>query len=83
MNALRTAWRPVWRFIKRVIRTGVRMAKSRHLPWWLRVLFVIGCVQIPLLPFDEIALVMAVGIAAIFYRPALLAAWANDVTEEA
>lgn len=74
---MRATLRRLWRWIKRVIRAGKRLATDNTLPWWLRVLFVIGCIQIPVLPFDEIALVLAVGITAMFHRPALLRAWAD------
>lgn len=66
-----------WHWFKRVVRTGLALAKHKGLPWWLRVMFVIGCIQIPVLPFDEIALVAAVGITAMFYREVLAGAWAN------
>lgn len=64
-----------WAFVKRVMRCGKALAKDQHLPKWLRVLFVVGCIQIPVLPFDEIALALAVGIMAVFYRPQLRGAW--------
>jgi hydrogenase/urease accessory protein HupE len=67
--------RRTWAWLRRVVRTGLHLARNRELPLWLRILFVIGCIQIPVLPFDEIALVLAVGITAVFYRPALRAAW--------
>lgn len=73
MSALRRAWR----FLRRVIGTGKRLATSRELPVWLRILFVIGCIQVPFLPFDEIALVLAVAITAVFFRPVLTGAWAS------
>jgi hypothetical protein len=67
--------RRAWRLVKRSIRTGRLLATDRGLPLWLRILFVIGCIQIPVLPFDEIALVLAVGIMAVFYRQTLRLAW--------
>lgn len=70
-----------WAYFKRVVRTGWALARHRHLPWWLRVMFVIGCIQIPVLPVDEMFLVAAVGITWLFYRATLAAAWtATEVT---
>jgi hypothetical protein len=64
--------------VTRAIRIGFRAAKilatSRDLPRLLRILFVIGCVQIPVLPFDEIALAIALAWLAIFHRSTLRAA---------
>jgi hypothetical protein len=67
--------RRTWRTIKRSVRTGKILATDRGLPVWLRVLFIIGCIQIPVLPFDEIALVLAVAIMAVFYRSTMRLAW--------
>lgn len=64
-----------WQAVRHVLRCARALATSKTLPVWLRVLFVVGCVQIPVLPVDEICLVLAVGIMAVFYRPALRAAW--------
>lgn len=69
--------RQIWAFVKHVLRTGHALAKDSRLPKWLRILFVIGCVQIPVLPFDEIALVIATAIIAIRHRPVLWDAWAQ------
>lgn len=69
--------RRAWRFVKRVLRTAHALAKDPRLPKWLRILFAIGCVQIPVLPFDEVALVLAVAIIAIRHRPVLRDAWAT------
>jgi hypothetical protein len=63
---------------RRRLRTSaafVLLATDRRIPTWLRVLFVIGCVQIPVLPIDEIALCLAVGILLVFHRPLLVEAW--------
>lgn len=64
-------------FIARVLRTAHSLARDPRLPRWLRILFLIGCVQIPVLPFDEIALVLATAILAINHRPILRDAWAT------
>lgn len=64
-------------FLARVLRTAHSLAKDSRLPKWLRVLFLVGCVQIPVLPFDEIALVLATAILAINHRPILRDAWAS------
>jgi hypothetical protein len=47
----------------------------RAFPWWLRVLLVIGAIQVPFLPTDEIAAVTAAIVLLIRYRPALRVAW--------
>jgi hypothetical protein len=57
------------------VRTGRTLATDRRLPRWLRVLFAVGCIQIPVLPFDEIALVLAVSILLVRHRPILREAW--------
>jgi len=64
-----------WRGIKHALRCAKSLAKDRRLPLWLRILFVVGCVQIPVLPVDEVAAVLAVGIMMIFYRPVLRETW--------
>jgi hypothetical protein len=73
--AVKAALRRGWRLVTRSIRTGRILATDRGLPLWLRILLVIGCIQIPVLPFDEIALVLAVAIMAVFYRATLRLAW--------
>ena len=64
-------------FVRRVLRTARALATDRRLPTWLRVLFIVGCVQIPVLPIDEIALCVAVGILLVFHRPLLAETWAR------
>jgi len=52
----------------------------RAFPWMLRVLVIIGCIQVPFLPTDEIAAVIAFvwivaryrGLARVIWRAALL-----------
>lgn len=63
------------RFARRVLRTAHSLARDSRLPKWLRVLFLIGCVQVPFLPFDEIALVAATAVLLISHRPILRDAW--------
>ena len=70
-----SALRQLGRFLARVVRCGRTLATDRRLPWWLRALFVVGCIQIPVLPVDEIALCVAVTILAVAYRPLLISAW--------
>lgn len=67
--------RRAWSFVKHVMRAGKALATHKGLPLWLRILFIVGCIQIPVLPFDEIALALAVGIASVFYRPTLVSVW--------
>ena len=51
------------RKIARAVRTGMRAAKilatSRDLPLMLRILFVVGCIQIPVCPLDEVCMAIA------------------------
>jgi hypothetical protein len=62
----------------RAIRTGLRAARilatSKDLPLVLRALFVIGLVQIPCLPTDEIALAIALLWMFLGHRDTLRAA---------
>ena len=60
-----------WRAVKVLFRAARILATSRDLPVVLRVLFVIGCVQVPFLPFDEIALAVALGWLFAFHRGTL------------
>jgi len=61
-------------FCRRVIRCGKAIARSSDVPRWLRWLFVFGVMPIPLC-IDEAALVLAVALMLIAYRPALRRAW--------
>lgn len=74
VGRLRTAWR----MFRRALRCAHSLARSKALPWWLRVMLVIGCIQIPVLPVDEIFLATALGIIAVFYRSTLRAAWTES-----
>ena len=66
-NGARKAWRTV-----RIALLAARMLVTvrKALPWWLAVLIVFGALPIPG-PVDNVALVVAVAILAIFYRPLL------------
>lgn len=77
MTRARRGLRALAAFVRRVLRTARSLATDKRLPAWLRVLFVVGCVQIPVLPIDEIALCAAVGILLIFHRPLLAETWAK------
>lgn len=57
-----------WHATKRTMRAIRQLATDKRIPKWVRVLLAIGCVQIPVLPIDEIALVAALVIIAIWYR---------------
>ena len=72
-----TTVRRLARFARRVMRCGRLLATDRRLPRWLRVLSLIGCVQIPVLPVDEIALGIAVAVLALRYRSLLVSVWAE------
>lgn len=67
--------------VLRGCRTGLRasriLATDSDLPLVLRVLFIVGCVQVPFLPFDEIALAVALGWLLIFHRASLRSAVAK------
>ena len=69
-----TALRRLARFLARVIRCGRALATDRRIPGWVRGLLVFGCLPIPF-ALDEAALVLAVGILAVFYRSTLTQAW--------
>jgi len=73
--------------VARVARTGYRafriairaariLASDRQLPLILRLLFVVGMVQIPCLPTDELALAVALLWLFLRYRARLRAAFA-------
>ena len=71
----KAAARQAMRTIRVCLRATRILATSNELPRTLRILFVIGCVQIPVLPFDEIAMAIALGWLAIFHRATLRAAF--------
>ncbi len=53
------------------LRAARILATSQDLPWLLRILFVVGLIQIPVLPFDEIALAIALAWLALWHRDTL------------
>jgi hypothetical protein len=63
------------------VRTGMRaarlLASDASLPWPLRVLFVIGMIQIPFSPVDELALAVALAWLLIWHRAQLRSAFAT------
>lgn len=60
-----------WQALRQIMKAVKQLAKDKRLPWWLRGLLLVGLVQIPVLPIDEIALVAAIAIIAIWYRQPL------------
>ena len=66
------------RKVARAVRTGLRAARilatSKDLPVALRILFVIGLAQLPMLPTDEIAMAIALTWLFIGHRATLRAA---------
>jgi hypothetical protein len=62
------------RFVRVSYRAARNLATDPELPRTLKVLFGIGLVQIPVLPFDEIALAIALAWLFIAYRARLTAA---------
>ena len=77
MNTIRGHTTRALRTIRICLRTARILATSGELPRALRILFVIGCIQIPFSPVDEIAMVIALGWLAIFHRATMQAAWAT------
>lgn len=71
MSAVKAFAARSWRFARVLFKAARILATSRDLPVVLRVLFVIGCIQIPVLPFDEIALAIALVWLALFHRGTL------------
>lgn len=61
--------------IRRALRAAKSLSRDKRLPKWLRVLFVIGCVQIPVLPTDEVAMAIALTVLWFRHRAILLEAW--------
>lgn len=64
----------------RMARTGMLAARMlltvrKALPWWLAALLIIGCIQVPFLPTDELALAAALLILWFRYRPLLRVCW--------
>jgi len=66
--------RKVHRGIRIALRAGRILATSRALPLALRALLIVGMIQIPMLPTDEIALAIALGWIALRHRDALRSA---------
>lgn len=72
MSGLRRVWR--------VLRTAMRAARMlltvrKAFPWWLRALIIVGCVQVPMLPTDELALIAAAVVLLVRFRPLLKVCW--------
>lgn len=59
--AVKNAARKGWRGLRIGLKAARILALSKSLPLPLRVLLVVGCVQVPVLPVDEIALGVALG----------------------
>lgn len=77
MNGITQTARATWRALRIAMRAARILATSRALPWPLRVLLVIGLIQIPMLPFDEVALVIALAWLGTAHRGTLRAAIAT------
>jgi hypothetical protein len=75
-SQFRTRFARAWRAARVGLLTVRYLVTIRRaFPRWLRVLLIIGAVQIPCLPTDELAAVIAVAVLVIRYRPALRVAW--------
>lgn len=70
-EAVKSAARKAWRGIRIGLRAARILATSKSLPVLLRVLLVVGCVQIPVLPVDEACLAIALGWLFLFHRGTL------------
>lgn len=57
--------------VRRYWQAARQLATDKRIPAWVRILLAIGCVQVPFLPFDEIALATALIIIAVRYRAPL------------
>jgi hypothetical protein len=66
-----TAAKRVVRAVRIAFRAARILATDPQLPWLLRILFVIGCVQIPVCPVDEVAMALALGWLFLFHRDRL------------
>jgi hypothetical protein len=75
MNQIRRITAQTVRLVRVSFRAARILATTKELPKVLRILFVIGCVQLPFSPVDEIALAIALGWLAIFHRATLRAAF--------
>ena len=65
-----------WRAVRLALRTiGYLVTMRRAFPLPLRILLVIGAIQVPVLPTDEIAAVIAVTWLMLRYRPTLRVAY--------
>jgi hypothetical protein len=73
---IRQAAARAWRAVKIGMRAARVLATSRALPLPLRCLLVIGMVQVPFLPCDEIALAVALAWLALRHRGTLRTALA-------
>ena len=62
------------RFVLRTSRAVTVLARDGRIPRPLRWLAAIGVLPVPG-PFDEVALLIAAGLLAVFYRDRLGAAW--------
>lgn len=86
-RAARTV-RHTWQMSVRTVRIATRTAKlllmcRRAFPVWLRITFVIGCIQIPFSPIDELALIVAGLTVALHprYRRLAKLAWREARTD--
>lgn len=68
---VKRAARAAWKHARVLFRAARILATSRDLPVVLRVLFVIGCCQVPFLPFDELAFAIALAWLFAFHRGTL------------
>lgn len=66
-----------WRGLRIGMKAARILALSKALPWPLRVLLVLGCIQVPFLPTDELCLAVALGWLFLRHRGTLRAALAT------
>ena len=72
---MRAGTRQAWHTVcVALLAARMLLTVRKALPWWLTALIVFGALPIPG-PVDNAALVVAVAILAIFYRPLLRICW--------
>jgi hypothetical protein len=71
MNGIVTSWQ----MFRRGMRCARIVRRDPRLPWWEKGLLIVGCIQIPVLPTDEICLALGLLFLALRFRHVLSSAW--------
>ena len=69
------------RFWRHLIATAKTLARDARIPRWLRWLFAFGLMPIPLF-FDELALIIATAVMAVFHRSIVREVWRDTAPVE-